>query len=68
MKKTLFNITCFLLANICTAQRKTENLFIVTLEAMRWQEVFKGVDSAIIVDKNSKSIRIGNDIREAFRL
>lgn len=38
----------------CTAlfaQHKTENLVIVTLDGMRWQEVFKGVDSSIIVDK-----------------
>ncbi len=35
----------------CPAQHKTENLVIVTLDGMRWQEVFKGVDSAIIVNK-----------------
>ena len=30
---------------------KTENIIIFTLDGMRWQEVFGGVDSAIIVDK-----------------
>ncbi len=34
-----------------SAQNKTENLVIVTLDGLRWQEVFKGVDSAIIVNK-----------------
>lgn len=34
-----------------TAQRKTENLVIITLDGMRWQEVFKGADSALIADK-----------------
>lgn len=34
-----------------SAQRKTENLVIVTLDGMRWQEVFKGADSAIIANK-----------------
>ncbi|OYU55755.1 MAG: phosphoglyceromutase [Chitinophagaceae bacterium BSSC1] len=38
----------FLLSN---AQIKTENLVIVTLDGMRWQEVFGGVDPAIIQNK-----------------
>ena len=33
------------------AQTKTENLVIVTLDGMRWQEVFSGVDAALIVNK-----------------
>lgn len=37
------------------AQHKTENVVIVTLDGMRWQEVFKGVDSAIIVNKKFTS-------------
>jgi len=32
-------------------QHKTENLVIVTLDGMRWQEVFGGADPAIMVDK-----------------
>lgn len=34
-----------------SAQQKTENLIIVTLDGMRWQEVFGGVDSLIMVNK-----------------
>lgn len=48
------NIIIVLLIFICqtiSAQHKTENLVIVTLDGLRWQEVFKGVDSAIIVNK-----------------
>jgi hypothetical protein len=26
------------------AQRKTENIIVVTLDGMRWQEVFNGAD------------------------
>ena len=33
-------------------QRKTENLVIVTLDGMRWQEIFKGVDSELINDSS----------------
>ncbi len=34
-----------------TAQLKTENLVIVTLDGMRWQEVFGGIDSVLIQNK-----------------
>ena len=34
------------------AQLKTENIVIVTLDGMRWQEVFGGADSAILKNKN----------------
>ncbi|MBS1510807.1 MAG: alkaline phosphatase family protein [Bacteroidetes bacterium] len=53
--KTIF------LALVCTAalpavaQHKTENLIVVTLDGMRWEEVFGGADSAIL--KNKKYTR-----------
>jgi Type I phosphodiesterase / nucleotide pyrophosphatase len=43
-----------LLLIVCTtivAQLKTENIVIVTLDGMRWQEVFSGADSAILKNK-----------------
>jgi hypothetical protein len=51
MKNIVTGIVLLLICHSVMAQRKTENLVIVTLDGMRWQEVFKGVDSAIIVDK-----------------
>ena len=49
MKKLLILITLFgsLFAG---AQRKTENIIIVTLDGMRWQEVFKGADAYLLND------------------
>ncbi|CAN5269765.1 hypothetical protein BH11BAC6_BH11BAC6_11710 [soil metagenome] len=45
-------LLCFVqLYTFIFAQHKTENVVIVTLDGMRWQEVFKGADSAIIVNK-----------------
>jgi Type I phosphodiesterase / nucleotide pyrophosphatase len=46
----------FLLFAFCSVsssaqEHKTENVIIFTLDGMRWQEVFGGIDSAIIVDK-----------------
>ena len=34
------------------AQHRTENLVIVTLDGMRWQEVFGGVDSMLMTNKS----------------
>jgi len=33
------------------AQHKTQNLVIITMDGMRWQEVFGGVDSAILSNR-----------------
>ncbi len=33
------------------AQRKTENIVIITLDGMRWHEIFKGVDEVLMNDK-----------------
>lgn len=32
-------------------QRKTENIFIITLDGFRWQELFNGADSLLITNK-----------------
>lgn len=43
---------CFFLGEFCGAQQhKTENLIIVTLDGMRWWEIFGGIDSQIVVNK-----------------
>lgn len=44
--------------------RKTENLIVVTLDGMRWQEVFGGIDSEIVVNK--KFTRDSASIVEQF--
>src|SRR6266700_5780336 len=45
-----------MLLGIClagTAQsRKTENVVIITLDGMRWEEVFGGIDAAIMNNKS----------------
>ena len=55
MKKNSFKkiIACYcaiVFALVAQGQRKTENLVIVTLDGMRWHEVFKGVDEALMND------------------
>ena len=43
-------------ASLALAQHKTKNLVIVTLDGMRWQEVFGGADSALLKNKNYTNI------------
>lgn len=38
---------------------KTENVFIITLDGFRWQELFTGADSLLITDKNYVEDPIG---------
>ncbi len=41
---------CFILININTscAQPGAQNIFIITIDGVRWQEVFKGADSGLL--------------------
>jgi len=54
MKKIKYYFFLFPLFFVVTtfAQRKTENLVIVTLDGMRWQEVFSGADSVLLKNKS----------------
>ncbi len=52
MKLYLFAFLIFLSTRTTLfAQHKTENVIIVTLDGMRWQEVFNGADSALLLNK-----------------
>ncbi|MDQ6763923.1 MAG: alkaline phosphatase family protein [Bacteroidota bacterium] len=46
--KHLLVLLLFPLPGIAQLTSKTENVFIVTLDGIRWQEIFKGADPAII--------------------
>lgn len=48
MRKVLPFLILLLTAGPSYAQRKTENLVIITMDGMRWQEVFGGIDTAIL--------------------
>jgi hypothetical protein len=57
MIKNNFNkiIACYcilIFALVAKGQHKTENLVIVTLDGMRWQEVFTGVDETLLNDSS----------------
>ncbi len=54
MKRGIYILIFLLLQTISaavTAQPKTENIVIVTLDGMRWQEVFSGADAVILKNK-----------------
>src|SRR5581483_1857340 len=46
-----FLVLIIIVQHAQSQSRKTENLVIVTLDGMRWQEVFGGIDSALVVNK-----------------
>lgn len=48
MKKAFFLIALAGLTVKAIAQHKTKNLIVVTLDGMRWQEVYRGADSTLI--------------------
>lgn len=48
----IIEILLFVLGTMTAlAQNKTENIIIITTDGLRWQEVFKGMDSAIANNK-----------------
>jgi hypothetical protein len=51
MKKLISFIFFMQVLFAWSQSHKTENVIIFTLDGMRWQEVFGGIDSAIVVDK-----------------
>ncbi|OOQ57176.1 alkaline phosphatase family protein [Mucilaginibacter pedocola] len=63
MKKLLFIMLAATLAMPAMAQRKTKNLIVVTLDGMRWEEVYRGADSALI---NSKFTDDKDGVKKRF--
>jgi phosphopentomutase/2,3-bisphosphoglycerate-independent phosphoglycerate mutase family metalloenzyme len=46
-------ITSVFLAKLCFSQpQQCENIFIITTDGLRWQEIFNGADSAILFNSN----------------
>lgn len=55
MKKYLFTLVCLL--PFTTFAQKTENVFVIMTDGLRWQEVFSGADSVLLNDaKYTESI------------
>ncbi|MDD2305127.1 MAG: alkaline phosphatase family protein [Prolixibacteraceae bacterium] len=55
--KKIFTLSVFILLFQFTigkiqAQTKTENIILVTLDGLRWQEIFGGADSTLLKNKN----------------
>ncbi|MEO6546365.1 MAG: alkaline phosphatase family protein [Ferruginibacter sp.] len=51
MKRIYFILLLISASGMAVAQTKTENVIIVTLDGMRWQEVFGGADKALLLNK-----------------
>lgn len=46
-----FLVTAICITATAQSQQKIENIVIITTDGFRWQEVFKGMDSAIANNK-----------------
>lgn len=65
MKKwILVFFALFTLLNINAQQTKTQNVVVVTLDGFRWQELYRGADSALV---NSKFTNDKKEIKKKFR-
>lgn len=61
------SILCFLILSLEMTQaqdRKTENLFLITLDGLRWEELFGGADDSLIVD--TRYVRDIPALKQAF--
>jgi hypothetical protein len=47
------------------AERKTENVFLITTDGLRWQEVFRGADESLL-NKEAGGIEKPEDVRKEF--
>ena len=63
-KPISLTVLLLVFAACMVAQQKTEKLVIVTLDGMRWQEVFDGADSAIL--KNKKYTKDSSGTSKTF--
>jgi hypothetical protein len=45
--RTIISLFLLFITASCRAQQPVENIIIITTDGLRWQEVFKGMDSAI---------------------
>lgn len=59
MIRILSLLFCLLVTTAFSQKLKTENLFIITLDGFRWQELYSGADSLLITDKKYVEDPIG---------
>jgi hypothetical protein len=64
MKKITFIVlACFAFSGLKGQTYKTQNLIVVTLDGFRWEELYRGSDSALV---NSKFTRDKGDVKKLF--
>lgn len=64
MKKNVVVLLFALISLSACAQQKTENVFIITLDGLRWQELYTGADEALI--GNKKYVDNTTELSELF--
>ncbi len=67
MKKTviLIQIVVIFLSGILYGQQKTENVFLITIDGLRWQELFTGAEKRLI-DEEKNWVKDAQDVEAKF--
>ncbi|MGZ3752155.1 MAG: phosphoglyceromutase, partial [Mucilaginibacter sp.] len=64
MKKIILSfLTLTIFTPLLAQNHKTQNIIIVTLDGFRWQELYRGADSALI---NSKFTETKAEVRKKY--
>ena len=63
MKLKLIILLFFIPANVFGQKGKTENIFIITLDGFRWQELYSGADQTLIGNKEYVKDSVGRKER-----
>ena len=67
---TIFISACWILLalavhNTCAAAPQTKNVFLITIDGLRWQEVFRGADP-LLMNKENGGVADTNRLNAAF--
>src|SRR5271169_70626 len=57
MKKLCFSLLIMVCLGANAQTYKTRNIFLITLDGFRWQEVFNGPDSTLLRGKKLKEVK-----------
>ena len=63
-KLIIFALFVFIALQGCAQKTRTEHVFLITLDGLRWQEVFGGADSTLIGDKDY--VENPDELKELF--
>src|SRR5262245_3796758 len=65
LKCVLIALLAFAIHDACAATSQTKNVFLITIDGLRWQEVFRGADP-LLINKENGGVADTNRLNAAF--